>query len=107
MAPREVRLRLRAASDIDAAVAHYRSESGDVLADKFIDALEQAIERIRRAPNIGSLRFSHEIGIPELRTWSLRRFPYLIFYVSFEKRTEVWRVLHNRRDLPASFIDAV
>ncbi len=106
MASRQVRLRSLAAVDIESAVAHYRSDAGDVIALEFVDALEQAIERIRRSPNIGSLRFAHEVGVPELRAWSVRRFPYLVFYVPSRDRTEVWRVLHHRRDIPASFVGA-
>jgi toxin ParE1/3/4 len=34
--------------------------------------------------------------------WPVRRFPYLIFYLETEDRVDVWRPLHNRRDIPAS-----
>ena len=106
MASRQVRLRSLAAVDIESAVAHYRNDAGDVIALEFVDALERAIERIRRSPNIGSLRFAHEVGVPELRAWSVRRFRYLAFYVTSGDRTDVWRVLHDRRDIPGSFADA-
>ena len=100
-----MRLRSLAASDIESAVAYYHRDAGQALAREFVDALEQAIERIRRSPNIGSLRFSYEVGVPELRAWSVRRFPSLIFYVPSGEGSEVWRVLLDRRDIPTSVID--
>ena len=99
MAARQVQLRSLAASDIDAVVDHYRREGGDALALDFIETLEQAVARIRRSPQVGSPRFAYELGIPELRVLSTRRFPYLIFYVPYDDRVDVWRVLHSRRDI--------
>ncbi len=105
MAPRPVQLRARAASDIDSAVDYYQREAGVAVALEFIESLEQSVSRIRRSPHIGSLRFSYELDIPELRAWPLARFPYLVFYVERERENDVWRVLHTRRDLPASLAD--
>jgi toxin ParE1/3/4 len=41
------------------------------------------------------------LDIPGLRSWPLRRFPYVIFYIEQENHIDVWRVLHARRDIPA------
>ncbi len=100
-----MRLRSLAASDIESAIGYYRGEAGAAVAVKFVEALQRATEQIRRSPNVASLRFSHEVGVPELRVRSGRKFPYLIFYVPSEGWIDVWRVLHDRRDLPASFAD--
>ena len=97
----QVSLRAPAAADIEAAVAHYRDQAGSKAAPDFVDALEAAIGRLRCHPRIGSLRFAFELEIPELRSWSLRRFPYLIFYVPDDDRVDIWRVRHARRDIPA------
>lgn len=104
MSPRQVRLRAAAAADIDDALAFLQSESGDAAAGAFIDAIEAGVQFIQRSPNAGSLRFAFELGIPELRSWPVKRFPYLIFYVALGDRIEVWRVLHTRRDIPASLV---
>jgi len=32
----------------------------------------------------------------------IARFSYLIFYVEQDDRLDVWRVLHDRRDIPAT-----
>ncbi len=103
MTERQAHLRSAAASDIADAIAYLRSEAGDAVALAFIDALENGINHIARSPNAGSLRFAYELGIPDLRAWGLRRFPYVIFYVPFGDRIDIWRVLHTRRDLPGAF----
>lgn len=97
----QVDLRALAAVDIEAAVDHYRDEAGSQVALDFVDALEAAIDHLRNHPNSGSLRFAFELEIPELRSWPLRKFPYLIFYVPEDDRIDIWRVLHARRDIPA------
>ena len=96
-----VDLRALAAADIDAAVDHYRQEAGSRTALDFIDALEVAINHLRHYPNSGSLRFAFELEISELRSWSLQKFPYLVFYLPQDDRIDIWRVLHARRDIPA------
>jgi len=96
-------LRSRAASDIDDVIAYVRDDAGDAVAVAFIDAVENGINHITRSPNTGSLRFAYELGIPELRAWGLRRFPYAIFYVPLGDRIDIWRVLHTRRDIPGTF----
>ena len=96
-----VDLRALAAADIDAAVDHYREQAGSRTALDFVDTLEVAINHLRRHPNSGSLRFAFELEIPQLRSWALQRFPYLIFYVPQQDRLDIWRVLHARRDIPA------
>ena len=100
-----VRLRRLAADDVVAAVDYYVDEAGNGLAGRFIDAVERAFQHVGRHPHSGSLRFSYELDIPELRSWPLARFPYLVFYVEREREIDVWRVLHTRRDLPASLAD--
>ena len=96
----QVDLRALAAADIEAAVDHYREEAGPQAALDFVDALEAAITHLRHYPNSGSLRLAFELEIPGLRSWSLQRFSYLIFYVPQDDRIDIWRVLHARRDIP-------
>ena len=97
----QVNLRALAAADIEAVVDHYRVEAGPQVALDFVNALEAAINHLRNYPNSGSLRFAFELEIPELRSWPLQKFPYLIFYVPQDDRIDIWRVLHARRDIPA------
>jgi toxin ParE1/3/4 len=67
-----------------------------------IDDIEQAFQQIQQFPASGSLRYAHELNLPELRVWGCHRFPYLVFYMEYVNQIEVWRVLHNQRDIPAS-----
>lgn len=89
--------------DIRSAVIFYRNEAGAQMAGRFIAALERQYRLLVRHPGAGSQRHGAELGIDGLRTSSVARFPYLIFYVEFEDRVEIWRVLHEMRDIPATF----
>lgn len=86
--------------EIAEAVAHYFAES-PAIALRFVDALEQALRHIRKHPATGSPRYAHELDIPGLRCWPLKRFPYLVFYCEHADAIDIWRVLHGRRDIPA------
>jgi len=87
--------------DIDAAIGHYLSVAGGQTALRFIDALDRAYQHIARHPASGSPRYAHELDLPGLRCWPIRRFPYLIFYIERDDRIDVWRILHGERDIPA------
>ena len=97
----DAKLRVLAATDIESAVIHYRNEAGTQIALEFVDELVAAIDHLCQRPHTGSLRFAYELEIPGLRSWSLRKFPYLVFYVPDDDRVDIWRVLHVRRDVPA------
>jgi toxin ParE1/3/4 len=88
--------------DVDEAIEHYLKDGAPQAALGLVDALEDAYALLGRHPGLGSSRYAYELDIPGLRTWPLRRFPYLIFYAELADRVDVWRVLHNRRDIPTS-----
>ncbi|MEI6303993.1 MAG: type II toxin-antitoxin system RelE/ParE family toxin [Betaproteobacteria bacterium] len=94
--PRQLAMR-----DVDAAIEHYLDEGAGQAALGFIEALEQAYAHLGRHPASGSLRYAHELGLPELRFWPLTRYPHLVFYIERDDRVDVWRVLHGQRDIPA------
>jgi toxin ParE1/3/4 len=104
---RPVRLRERAAVDIDQAVDYYLAEADIDVALRFVDAFERAVGLIGRSPHSGSLRFSYELEIPDLRVRPLARFPYLVFYVVGDEFVDVWRILHTRRDIPTAMGDQI
>ena len=93
--------REQANQDVDDAVAYYLEEGGASVALDFIDALEQAYTHIGRHPGTGSPRYGHELDLAGLRSWTLSRYPYLVFYVERPDHNDVWRVLHQQRDIPA------
>ena len=101
MTPKPVVLRTAARGDVDEAVAHYRAEGGREVALGFIEALEAAVRLIGVNPESGSPRYGHELNLPGLRSWPLKRYPYLVFYMTGGGRIDVWRILHGRRHIPA------
>lgn len=101
MTRRRVTTSRRADEDIAAAIDWYRAEGNIDSALAFIDELEAALELVGEHPSIGSVRFAVETGIAELRSRSLRRFPYTLFFVvDGEEPVLVIRVLHTSRDIP-------
>ncbi|WP_082717742.1 MULTISPECIES: type II toxin-antitoxin system RelE/ParE family toxin [Burkholderia] len=90
--------RALARQDVDDAVSWYVNEDAERAALGFIDALEQAYAHICRHPSSGSTRYAYELGIPELRCWSLKRYPYIVCYVERDDHIDVWRVLHGQRN---------
>lgn len=93
--PREL-----ANQDVDDVIAYYLGEGAEQAAFGFIDALEQAFSHIGRQPATGSPRYAYELNLPGLRVWPLTRYPYLVFYIEQPGHLDVWRVLHDQRDIP-------
>ncbi len=94
--PREL-----ANGDVGEAIGHYLTDANAKVALGFVDELEKAYDHIARHPSSGSPRYAHQLGLADLRFWRLRRYPYLIFYVEREDHIDVWRVLHEQRDIPS------
>jgi toxin ParE1/3/4 len=102
MQRRPVIPRSQALRDVDDAVAHYLAEDAGPAALGFIEALAAAYAHIGLQPAAGSPRYAQELNLPGLRYWPVGRYPYLVFYVERPDHVDVWRVLHARRDIPAS-----
>jgi toxin ParE1/3/4 len=98
--------REQAQRDVDDAIDHYIAVASLKVALGFIDALEDAYRHIARHPGSGSPRYAHELRLPGLRSWPLRRYPYIVFYVERDDDIDVWRVLHDSRDIPAWMSDS-
>nr|WP_315480427.1 type II toxin-antitoxin system RelE/ParE family toxin [uncultured Rhodoferax sp.] len=98
--------RALALGDVDQAVTHYLEQDAEAAALGFVEALERAYAHISKNPATGSPRYAHELNIPELRSWPLSKYPYLIFYVEHADHIDVWRVLHMKRDIPAWMSDS-
>jgi toxin ParE1/3/4 len=87
--------------DVEEAIDHYLVEATPKVALGFVDELEKAYAHIARHPASGSPRYAHQLGLADLRFWPIGRYPYLIFYVERDEHIDVWRVLHEQRDIPA------
>ena len=103
MNPKPVIPRLLALQDVDEAIAHQVEAGSRQTALAFIDALEAAFNHIGSFPESGSPRHAHELDIPGLRSWPLSGLPFLIFYIERQDHVDVWRVLHQRMDIPTRF----
>ena len=90
-----------AQSDIEAALEYDVIEAAHAV-DGFIDALEKATAHMERSPGTGSPRYAHELNIPWLRFWPLKRYPYALFYIEHGDHLDVIRVVHMSRDIPAT-----
>lgn len=101
MPPKPIFRRRRAHEDIETALDYYSSEAGAEFAMDFVDQLEATLKKISSQPRAGSPRYGHTMQIPELRSWPMKRFPYLIFYIENEDRIEVSRILHSHMDIPS------
>lgn len=99
--------RLLALDDVDQAITHYLEQDAEAAALGFVDALERAYGHISKHPATGSPRYAHELGMPDLRSWPLSKYPYLIFYLDQPDSIDVWRVLHMKRDIPAWMVDGI
>lgn len=100
MSSKPVIPRERAERDVEDAIEHYLAEAGGKAAIGFIDALQSAFGHIGRFPASGSPRYAHELDLPGLRSRPLKRYPYLVFYMERSDHVDIWRVLHEERDIP-------
>ena len=102
MTAKPVVLSKRARRDIDEAWRHYLTEAHPKVAEGLIDELQSAFALLGRQPGIGSSRYAHELNIPSLRSWPIKRYPYLLFYFEHEETIDLIRVLHGARDIPST-----
>ncbi len=105
MTARPVQFRDLATADLEFAVDFYLREAGNDIALRFVDAVERTSQRAGNNPQLGSLRFAYELGLPGLQVLAIGRHPFLMFYVERDELVDVWRLLHASRDLPTRFHD--
>lgn len=105
MTRRQVVTTRRADEDIDGAIDHYLGEGAEDAALDFIDALADARHLLAEHPHVGSARLTAEIGLPDLRTFALPRYPYILVTSEDAGFVRIIRVLHTSRDIPAALLD--
>ncbi|MEB0140298.1 MULTISPECIES: type II toxin-antitoxin system RelE/ParE family toxin [unclassified Undibacterium] len=83
-------------------VAHYYvKHASPAVAARFRDACRFLTEH----PGAGSLRFACLLTGIALRTWSLQRFPFRLFYVLDGSVLRILAVDHARRDVTPSLLE--
>ncbi|MEA9558072.1 type II toxin-antitoxin system RelE/ParE family toxin [Xanthomonas nasturtii] len=94
-----------ALQDVEVAAAWYGTEAGVQRELSFVKALESAVATITRHPGVGSSRHGMLLQLPDIRSWPLKGYPYLLFYTAHATDLVIWRVLHMQRDIPAWMMD--
>jgi toxin ParE1/3/4 len=94
-------LRPQAFRDQKAEARYYRDKAGARTAVRFVNATNAALDQIELEPGIGSPALGSRLEIPDLRTWQLKKFPLLWFYLEREDHLDVLRLLGERQDIGA------
>lgn len=92
---RVFRIRLKAEKDIRAAYLWYEEQETG-LGIEFLAVLRERLEAIQRFPESSPILYRN------VRRAVVPRFPYVVFYVTDERRLSVLAVLHQFRD-PATW----
>lgn len=94
-------LRPQALRDQQAEVRYYRGQGGARLAVKVAKASNKALDQLEVEPGMGSPRLGDLLGVPELRTWRVGKFPLFWCYFEREDSLDVVRLLGERQDIVA------
>ena len=89
----------RAMRDLAEARAYYGREAPHMVSE-FALTLDYEFLHLRRHPDTGSPRYGLQLAIPGLRSWPVKKFPHIIFYMVEETRVVVLRVLHQAAHIP-------
>jgi toxin ParE1/3/4 len=85
--------------EVERAIRYYLIEAGQAIAADFYTAFVNARNHVAEFPHSGSTRYGEMIGAPLLRSWRLKRFPYVMFYVVHETQIEIIHLLHLHSDI--------
>lgn len=96
---KRLRIQHHAMRDLAEARAYYRKEAPHMVG-AFAVAVDSEFLHLRRNPSTGSPRYGLQIGFTGLRSWTVKKFPYVIFYVQEADSIVVIRVLHQAADIP-------
>lgn len=91
--------------DIAGAVEYYREVADAETAERFVDAVQEAVQRVAAFPSSGSARAEAHTGIAGLRVMRVTGFPHGLFYTCDDDAVRIHRVLHDRRDAQGEFAD--
>ena len=92
----------QATSDVEAAAEHYWSAVSATQTQRFLNALEETYQHISRFPGSGSPRYAPIVDVPDLRSWPVKGFPYLVLYAEQASSIDIYRLLHTACDIPES-----
>ncbi len=82
--------------------AIYLAERSRPAAERFLGAVEECYELLRRSPELGGRYAAKSRRLTNLRAWRVKDFEqYVIYYREIPTGIEVVRVLHGARDVGA------
>lgn len=93
--------------DVTRQFGWYVDEAGEVLAWRFFTAVDSALVKLARQPDLGRVRHFHNPRLRELRSFRVEP-PFdrlLIFCRATESTLEAWRLMHGARDLPHRLVE--
>lgn len=93
---------LSAAAEADLLNAHayYLEVASNKVADDFMQQADTALLHLQSFPGTGSNRYAQMSPHAHLRFWTLKRFPYAMFYIERDTVIDIVRVLHQASDIP-------
>lgn len=86
-------------------VSYYRTEAGAPVAQRLVEALQNASRDLEQQPGMGSPALGIELGIEGMRTWRLDDFPLSLWYFERADHVLIARVIGHRQE--AEFIDVM
>jgi len=97
----------RAERDIAEQVDHYLFvERAPVIAARFLDAVERALELLVEHPEVGVPYATTVARLNGVRRWPVPGFVnHLVFYRTEERCVEIVRILHGARDHEAALAE--
>ena len=99
---RYITIRPLADQGIDEHFGFLAGESGIDTALRFLDAVQDACDRLLKMPEIGATRQYINPSLEELRMWPISAFQkHLIFYRPVDSGIDVVRVICGTRDIPS------
>ena len=81
----------------------YIADNNEEAATRFLDAVDKAVLNLVEMPHLGRERSFHGNRTQNMRSWFVKDFNYIIFYVPLDDGIDVVRLLHGARDLPTLF----
>ena len=97
-------IRPKADAEFDEALDHYLLEAGTTVAQRFLNAVEDAHALIADAPGAGAPELGQQMAIDGLRVWKIMGFPYLVLCLEDDAGVEIVRFLHAHRDVPNALL---
>lgn len=97
---RHIVLFTQATNDLERAFEYYFDVANLEVAERFREAVAQALDHIERHPTTGSMRYALTDVKPPLRFWTLNQFPYAVFYFAHAEHIDIVRELHQSTDIP-------